>query len=132
MLVPPTPASRPVSRGSTVDTTSAGGKGGVNYFAWITTTRSDPVVPAGRRSLPVRRSVTLALHGGGVAPPSAAGHAHATSLPPTFGARRTLTVGLACLEAALECAPVRSCATASVSPLALRRGVSAFVRTAAA
>src|SRR4051812_37253120 len=96
----------------------------------MTTTRSWPVAAAGSLSLAVLRTVTLALHGGGVAPsPIAAGHAHATSLPFTRPARRTVTAGEA-FFARLACAP--SEATASVAPLEFSAGAAAWAAPAAA
>src|SRR3954463_8310998 len=94
----------------------------------MTTTRSWPVAAAGSLSLAVLRTVTLALHGGGVAPsPIAAGHAQATSLPFTRPARRTVTAGAA-FFARLACAP--RVATASVAPWESFSAVGPWVSTA--
>src|SRR3954451_2101885 len=91
-----------------------------------TTTRTFPSVAAGRLSVAVLRSVTLALHGGGVAAAlTLAGHAHATSFPLALPERRSVTFGPEAFVLLLAAAAARatgtdSVATASVLPRALR------------
>ena len=100
---------------------------------WTTTTRTFPAVDAGRRSVAVLRSVTLALHGGGVAPALiVAGQAQATSLPLTLAGRRSVTLAprLGLRRAGVRERRAGQRRQASVVPCALRSAVSPVVSTA--